>query len=178
MATIEQIKTVLVTTAPRWQHLAAAVPEALLARKPKAGEWSALECLRHLTEGEQFLWPVRIKAFLAGTSFPDFDPNAPQRDYSTLSPTQLADEFARLREANLPLLESVTEDDLDRPGTHPRLGAVKLGQMLHVWAAHDLMHTVQGERALMQPFIMEAGPWRGFAFTDHDVSPATDESAG
>jgi hypothetical protein len=30
--------------------------------------------------------------------------------------------------------------------------------MIHEWAAHDLMHTIQGERALMQPFIADCGP--------------------
>ena len=36
---------------------------------------------------------------------------------------------------------------------HQELGPVTLEQLLHEWAAHDLMHTVQAERALMQPFI-------------------------
>ena len=37
------------------------------------------------------------------------------------------------------------------------------------WAAHDLMHTVQAERALLQPLIGGSGPWRLY-FKDHDVS--------
>jgi hypothetical protein len=37
------------------------------------------------------------------------------------------------------------------------------------WAAHDLMHTVQAERAMMQSFILGSGTWRPF-FLDHDVS--------
>jgi len=36
------------------------------------------------------------------------------------------------------------------------------------WAAHDLMHTVQAERALMQPFLAKSGPWRPY-FADHDI---------
>ncbi len=43
---------------------------------------------------------------------------------------------------------------------------VTLGEMAHEWAAHDLNHTVQAERALMQPFIQACGPWQRF-FTDH-----------
>jgi hypothetical protein len=31
------------------------------------------------------------------------------------------------------------------------------------------MHTVQAERALMQPFVAGSGPWRGY-FADHDVA--------
>ncbi|MBA2285220.1 MAG: hypothetical protein H0W02_07045 [Ktedonobacteraceae bacterium] len=43
-----------------------------------------------------------------------------------------------------------------------------LGELLHEWAAHDLMHTVQAERALMQPFILACGPWRSY-LSDHDA---------
>src|SRR5260221_14319361 len=42
------------------------------------------------------------------------------------------------------------------------------GPLVHEWAAHDLMHTVQAERALMQPFVVGSGPWRSY-FADHDV---------
>jgi hypothetical protein len=38
--------------------------------------------------------------------------------------------------------------------------------MMHNWAAHDLNHTVQAERAMMQPFIQGCGPWQKF-YTDH-----------
>jgi hypothetical protein len=41
--------------------------------------------------------------------------------------------------------------------------------LLHEWAAHDLTHTIQAEKALMQPFIQGSGPWR-FYFQDHEVS--------
>ena len=34
------------------------------------------------------------------------------------------------------------------------------------WAGHDLMHTVQGERAIMQVFIDACGPWKKY-FSDH-----------
>jgi len=40
--------------------------------------------------------------------------------------------------------------------------------MLNQWAAHDTMHLVQAERAVMQAFIPESGPWRHY-FVDHDV---------
>jgi hypothetical protein len=43
---------------------------------------------------------------------------------------------------------------------------VSLNEMLHEWAAHDLNHTIQAERALMQPFIQESGPWQPY-FADH-----------
>ena len=47
-----------------------------------------------------------------------------------------------------------------------------LEQLLNEWAGHDLMHTVQAERALMQPFIAGSGPWRGY-FADHEAKGPT-----
>jgi hypothetical protein len=41
---------------------------------------------------------------------------------------------------------------------------------LHEWVAHDLMHLVQAERALLQPFIQGSGPWRPF-FADYEAAP-------
>jgi hypothetical protein len=146
------------------------LPDDLLDRAPLPGEWSAMGCLRHLTDAEQFVWPVRVRAFLAGQDFPGFNPNADGQDYSNLTPAQLAAEFARLRATNLPLLDGVTEADFARTARHSELGLVTFGQQLNEWAAHDLMHTVQAERALMQPFIAGTGPWR-FYFADHDVAP-------
>lgn len=172
MATgLDQIRAIVAMTAPRWQTMMATVPADLAQRQPQPGEWSAVECLRHLTDAEQLLWLVRVRSLLAGGTFPAFNPATDGRDYTALSPAQLADEFARLRAANLPLLASITEGDLACRGRHPDLGEVTLGQLLHVWASHDLMHTVQAERALMQPFLAGTGPWR-FYFAAHDVDPA------
>jgi hypothetical protein len=57
-------------------------------------------------------------------------------------------------------------EDLPRTAMHPERGEVSLGELLHEWGAHDLMHTVQAERALLQPFIEGCGPWRPY-FADH-----------
>ncbi len=61
------------------------------------------------------------------------------------------------------------DDDLRRTSQHPKFGTVTLAELLHTWAGHDLMHTVQAERALMQPFMLGCGPWRAF-YRDHEVS--------
>jgi hypothetical protein len=112
---------------------------------------------------------VRLRAFLAGRDFAPFDPNRDLADLDAQTSAQLAGAFAGLRGESLALLERVTDDDLGRTARHPAFGPVTLGQMLHTWAAHDLNHTVQAERALMQPFILACGPWRSF-FTDHVVA--------
>jgi hypothetical protein len=143
------------------------IPRELLFAPPVPGEWSAMECLNHLLDTERFVFPSRVRALLAGQDFPAFDPST---QGTVLRPDQdafeLAREFAHLREESLSLLERVNETDLARSAFHQELGRVTLGELLHKWAGHDLMHTVQAERAMMQPFIRGCGPWRVY-FSDH-----------
>ncbi|MDQ2715141.1 MAG: DinB family protein [Chloroflexota bacterium] len=166
---LQWVKAVLSTTAPRWLSLTESLPADLLTRKPAPNEWSAVDCLQHLLDTEQRVFPVRMRALLAGEKdIPAFDPDTQGTHDTARTPAQLAAEFARYREANLANLEHVTESDLTHTARHSELGAVTLGELLHEWAAHDLMHTVQAERALMQPFILACGPWQSY-FSDHDA---------
>lgn len=166
---IPSVLAVLSTTPERWGRLAEAIPLDLLRRSPIGKEWSALECLLHLLDTEQFVFPVRVQAFLTGKDFPNFDPDTQGRKLDLQqSATTLAAEFARLRGGSLELLSQVKNSDLPRTARHSELGVVTLQELLHEWAGHDLMHTVQAERALLQPFINGTGPWRTY-FKDHDV---------
>ena len=168
---VEYVQAVLSTTPERWQRLVSTLPIDLLTRPPAAGEWSALNCLQHLLDAERLNFPVRFRAFLTGQDFTAFDPNQQHADSDSQTPEQLTAAFVRYRQESLVLLSQVKDDDLGRTAQHPQFGTVTLAEMLHTWAAHDLMHTVQAERALMQPFILGCGPWRTF-FRDHEVSVA------
>jgi hypothetical protein len=163
---LDHVRAILSSTPARWQSLASALPADLLAREPLAGEWSALECLQHLLNTERQVFPVRVRAFLAGKDFTDFNPRAQGAHETSQEPAQLAAELANLRAESLHLLDEITPADFTRTVRHPALGQVTLREMLHTWAAHDLMHTVQAERALMQPFIAGCGPWH-INFADH-----------
>ena len=68
------------------------------------------------------------------------------------------------------MVQALQPGDLDRRVRHAELGPVTLSEMLHEWCGHDLMHTVQAERALMQPFIQGCGPWMKY-FEDHIARP-------
>jgi len=170
MNPIPTIQSVLATTATRWQTLANTLPAGLLTRPPAPGEWSALECLQHLVDTERWVFPVRVRCFLEGENFPAFDPDGQgtQPDL-TASPADLAAEFSQMRGESLALLATLTPSDLSRKAVHGELGPVTLNELLQEWAGHDLMHTVQAERALMQPFIAECGPWKAY-FRDHIAS--------
>jgi len=165
---LDMVKAVLATTAPRWLNMTKTLPVDLMNRQPAAGEWSATECLIHLLDTEH-IFPVRVQAILAEQAIPAFDPDTQGTKNTASSPEQLANEFASLRQASFAVLERVTPQDFNRTAEHSELGTVTLGQLIHEWAAHDLNHTTQAEKAIMQPFIHGSGPWRS-SFQDHEVA--------
>lgn len=167
MDLINWTRAVLSNTPGCWLRMSQTLPQELLRRQPAPGEWSALECLQHLLDAERSVFPHRVGWLLVEQDFPGYDPDAQGSRVSDSSdPAELAGEFERLRAESLLLLEKVTPDELGKRARHQELGLVTLSELLHEWAAHDLMHTVQAERALMQPFILGSGPWQVY-FKDH-----------
>ena len=166
---LETVKAVLSTTTMRWLSLTDNLPKDLLTRSPLPNEWSAMDCLCHLLDTERWIFPKRVQALMVGENFVGFDPDKQGTHYTTQDPKQLSEEFAQLRNGSLIELEKVTSRDFSRSARHSELGLVTLEELLHEWAAHDLMHTVQAERAILQPLIIGSGPWRLY-FKDHDVS--------
>lgn len=167
---LDVLRAMLATTPARWLTLVQACPESLLTQRPLPEEWSAHECLKHLWEAEVEIFPKRVQHFLNGEDFAAFNPD--DRPPATLSTHALAKDFAARRTANLAMFDGLTTTDLERTARHSALGVVTLGQMLHEWAAHDIDHTIQAERALMQPLLPEVGPWRRY-FKANDMA-ATD----
>ncbi len=165
---LPSVRAVLETTASRWVNLAARLPPELLCRQPAPGEWSAVQCLRHLNDAERDVFPVRVRAFLSGDNLTPYDPVAQGSPDAGETPLALVEEFSRMRQESLELLAQVQPADLNRGVIHQEYGQVSLAELLHEWAAHDLMHTVQAEQALMQPFVAGSGPWRS-TFAVHDV---------
>jgi len=160
-------RTILTTTPNRWTDLTATLPPALLSLPPAVGEWSALECLQHLVDTERMVFPLRVKYLLAEQDFPAFDPDSQgSAPIAEQAPAALAKEFVRLRTASLAIFDTVTAADLVKRARHQELGIVTLSELLHEWVGHDLMHTVQAERALLQPFIRGCEPWQAY-FADH-----------
>ncbi len=162
------ISAILRIDLDRWRGIAS-LGRHTLARPPAPGEWSALDCLAHAVDTE-VLFAERIHAILDGAeAFPAFDPaERAASGNAAADPVELVARLARQRTLNEGLLEIVTEADLDKGSRHATLGPATLRQLLHHYPAHDLMHLVQAERALMQAYVPETGPWRHY-FADHDV---------
>ena len=164
---IEWSQAVLRITPQRWTNLVESVPEELLNRQPLPGEWSAAEVLQHMLDTEVSVFRFRVQCFLDGKDrFPAFSPDAKGTQDGVPDLSALATEFTRLRQASLPVVAKITLTDLSREAEHAELGIVTLEQMLNEWAGHDLMHLVQAEQALMQPFIQGCGAWKPY-FADH-----------
>jgi len=164
---ITELKAVLVTTPGRWSALTEHFGESSLRRRPAPDEWSALECLLHLIDLDRGVFPQRVQALLAGEDLPAFFPDEEGSSLSEeVSARALAAEFDKLRHENLKLLDQIAPADLSKTTTHAELGPVTLGNLLHEWGGHDLMHLVQAEQALMQPFIDGCGAWEVY-FTQH-----------
>jgi DinB family protein len=166
--TLTSIRAILAGTPSRWRNLIENLPDTLIRRFPAPGEWSALDCLRHLRDGDRDNFSVRTGVFLTGGTIVPINPTGAIAGDDT-SPLQVVNDFARLRTECLAILEGLATDDLTRTAEHGEYGTVQLGQMLNQWAAHDLAHTIQAERALAQPFIAASGPWR-WSFGDLDVA--------
>jgi hypothetical protein len=103
----------------------AALPDDVLAWHPAPGEWCAKEVLGHLIESEGRGFAGRIRIILAS--------DAPA----------LVDEFARLRRESAALVAGLGAADLGRGGRHPKVGLLRVGDLLHEWVHHDRNHLRQ-----------------------------------
>ncbi len=174
---IAQTINVLRVDAGRWQALAM-LDRDLLGRQPAPGEWSALQCLGHAADTESAVFAERVRAILTGQPvLRSYEPDVESTPVTAeTDPQHLAEKHEQLRARSLELLATATEADLDRTSRHADLGIVSLRELLNEWAAHDLMHIVQAERAVMQAFIPGSGPWRHY-FADHDVEGKVAEAS-
>ncbi|MGC4190584.1 MAG: DinB family protein [Thermomicrobiales bacterium] len=169
MDVLASVTAILAVGPDRWRGLVGAVDPGLLARVPASGEWSAVNVLQHLIDVEP-VFTSRAEAIRAGQPFPAFDQD---RGAEVGKPVEdieaLIDRWAALRERGLEVLATVQQEELTRTAVHAELGEVTLANLLCEWGGHDLMHMVQAEEAIMQPFIAGVGPWRGY-FAAHEAS--------
>jgi hypothetical protein len=129
--------------------------------------WSPYVILGHLIHGERTDWIQRARIVLAqGASrrFTPFDRLAQLHESAGKSISDLLDEFARLRAANLATLAGwrLTDAQLALVGEHPELGPVTLRQLLATWVAHDLGHIAQTARVMAKQYRSAVGPWRAY----------------
>lgn len=143
------------------------LPEAWLFQNEGPDTWSPYDVIGHLIHGEETDWVPRARIILAhgqSRAFEPFDRVAMFEESKGKSIGELLDTFARLREANLHELQSMnlTQELLDKRGTHPQLGTVTLKQLLSTWVVHDLGHIRQIVRVMSKQYGEEVGPWKAY----------------
>jgi hypothetical protein len=123
------------------------IPPAVASWRPAEGEWCVNECVGHVIEAEKLGFAGRIRAILA-TDNPalqrwDQASVAESRHDCERSPQDLLNEFEPLRRDSLELVRSLRPEDLTRAGTHPKVGRLTVGDLLHEWVHHDGNHLRQ-----------------------------------
>ena len=129
--------------------------------------FSPFDVVGHLIHGERVDWMERMRRILEhGTSLPfdSFDRFAMYEESKGKSMGELLETFATVRRDNLYRLRALnlSDEDLDRQGTHPSFGTVTLRQLLATWAVHDLNHLHQIAKSMAYQYRDEVGPWRAY----------------
>lgn len=129
--------------------------------------FSPFDVVGHLLEADRHNWMPRLRLMLrdgTDTPFAAFDRYAMFESSRGKRLSELLDAFAQMRATNLLELESLhlTNDLLDRQGTHPDLGTVTVRQLLATWVVHDLGHTQQIVKAMAYQYRDAVGPWREY----------------
>lgn len=172
---LEQAIDVLRRTPATLQVLLEGAAEPLVRGREGPDTFSAFDNVGHLIDGEETDWIPRARLILAGgpALFEPYDRFRHLTRNADRSLDSLLSEFARLRSANLELLESwkLTPAQLVLPGEHPMLGPVTLSQLLAAWVVHDLGHIAQVARVMAKQYREEVGPWVPFlpVLTDHET---------
>ena len=114
--------------------------------KPDENTWSTVEVINHLYDEERLDFRVRIEYTIhkPGAEWPTIDPEGwviehayNERDFND----SLAN-FQAERQASIAWLAGLSNPDWELSYQAP-FGAIKAGDVLAAWVAHDLLHTRQ-----------------------------------
>jgi hypothetical protein len=124
-----------------------------LSAAPAPGEWSPWQVLVHLADSEAVLgMRVRLIVTQDQPTLVGYDQDAWTARFADLDPDPQAT-FARwlaLRQNNLRLYESLTDDEWARTGMHTERGAESAREVVRLAAGHDRAHIDQIRRVLAQ----------------------------
>jgi DinB superfamily len=135
------------------------LPERVVAWHPAAGEWCAKEVVGHLIEAEQRGFAGRIRILLAerDPALQSWDQNevARARRDCARPLAALLEELAGLRRDSAALVAGLRDADLGRSGRHPKVGVLRIADLLQEWVHHDRNHIKQA-MANVQAFVWPA----------------------
>lgn len=155
----------LINTPNTLQDFMSSMPDSWLDFKEDPKAWSPRSVLVHFVHNEQINWIVRARVILSSSedkTFPPFSQMPEEEAFPPMGTSQLLDQFAELREANILEMRGfgIGSEDLDREGVHPALGTVNLRQLISTWVVHDMNHLHQIAKSLAKRYGDAVGPWR------------------
>lgn len=128
--------------------------------------WGARQVLEHLIDAETVAFRERIGRILTEERplIRSIDPPArlEQGGYAARSLEDLLSRFEALRAENTTWLRSIDEDDFAREGEHEEAGTIRVGELVHYWAVHDLTHLSQMTTALRETLLPYIGNMHRF----------------
>jgi hypothetical protein len=127
----------------------AGINEAALRRPEKPGKWSILQVVQHLADTE-LVSRYRMRMILAQPAPEiqgyDQDMWAANLNYNEMELSEALEIIRVLRTANLKMLRRLNEAQMERYGNHSERGPESIRKILHMIAAHDILHLNQIRR--------------------------------
>ncbi|MUK88403.1 DinB family protein [Ornithinibacillus sp. L9] len=158
---------VLERTPKTLEHFLSGLSDGWVHCNEGESTWNAYEVIGHLIDGEKNNWIPRLEHILMegeSNPFPPFDRYAHLNDTAKVPIKDRLLEFKRLRSINVQKLMDLIEsiDDLDRTGSHPAFGVVKVRELISTWVVHDLTHISQIVRVMAKRYGVDVGPWKEY----------------
>lgn len=124
-----------------------ALPGSVLGFHPAPGEWCVKEVIGHLIEAERRGFAGRIRIIL-GEDIPrlqTWDQNevARARRDCERDMKLLLNELGQMRDDSAALIGGLRREDLERAGEHPKVGRLRVADLLQEWVHHDRNHLIQ-----------------------------------
>ena len=118
------------------------LPEADTLWRPAEGEWSQLECLKHMQVVERHIFLVRLRAMATHDNppLPVIDETELMQKSAAASRADLLADFLDARKEEIALLET---HDWSRPGVHAKRGPISIGWIADYALAHTWEHLSQ-----------------------------------
>lgn len=127
----------------------AGMSDSDLRAPEKPGKWSVLQVVQHLADTD-LVYGYRVRMILTHDAPAiegyDQDAWATALRYNDVRLSDALEQLRILRAANLHLLKSLDEAQLDRYGIHSERGRESVRAIISLIAAHDLVHRNQIER--------------------------------
>jgi hypothetical protein len=117
-----------------------------LGERPRSDKWAVTEIIADLAEDELVTsWRYRQMIENSGCALPSFDQDQRARlgDYRSCKATDALEMFRLLRDANLRMLERLSNEECDRFGVHAERGRISVRDLARHMAGHDMNHVDQ-----------------------------------